>query len=321
MKITLSLLLLLTSLNLAWSQSGDCEKLNKSKDIKGRGASSYNKCCIEDADLADQILQKKYNQDSLHKLHAPFGLPESTSKNVIVIDNPTYIIGYDTINKIPLWVTYKLLAKKEIASNVSRVDCFRYDPRYSKSLQASYNDYDQPGEDSLQRGHMKPSADGYVSNLDNLNTFIMTNMVPQHETLNMCEWEILESFVKKHSLNDTVAEAYIISGSVIGASTIKLNGKVTVPEAFYKVYYFKSKTGIWHYWTFYIPHDWTLMKYEDYLDYLKKDQRTIDWIEEKAKVNMHVVSPSLESIEAILDNSFSLNGIGMYSGWCSKFSN
>lgn len=319
MKKLLLLIVLLWSQSDAWAQSTNCEKLNTTKYLKDRGASKYNKCCVEDADLADKILQKKYNPDSLHKIHAPFGLPESTSKNVIIVDNPTYIIGYDTLYKIPLWVTYKLLTKKEIASNVSRVDCFRYDPRYSKSIQASYNDYDQPGEDSLQRGHMKPSADGYASNLDNLNTFIMTNMVPQHETFNMCEWEILENFVKVHSLNDSVPEAYVVSGSVVESNSFLLNGRVKVPEAFYKIYYFKSKTGNWHYWTFYIKHDWTMMKYEEYIDYLIMNQQTIDWIEDKAKVNLHLFNSTNESNESVLDKSFSLKGIGKYSGWCNEF--
>lgn len=316
MKAIITTLLILTTC-LVHSQEQDCKKLNSTEHQKTSGASPYNDCCVNDAERADKLLLQPGNAESLIKIHSPFGTPKSENKNIITLVSQTYITGYDTLGKIPIWVMYKLPSKLEVQAGLGRNDCFRYDPRIPESQQISYNEYDQPGNDSLQRGHMKPSADGYRNLSDNLNTFVMTNMAPQHKTFNMCEWEILESFVRNHSQTSKVTEAYVISGSVVTESSIKLNKKVTVPDAFYKVYFFKID-GKWNYWTFYINHDWTMMKFDEYKKFLETDRLTIDQIEAKARINLFVASSDDGVPEATLDNSFNLKSLSKYPNWCGN---
>jgi len=315
MKKSILILVCLFSAIVCNGQTKDCKKLNLTEHQRKEGASKYNECCIDDVTIANGVLLKKYNFDSLAKIHCPFGVPVAESKDVVILAAPTYITGYDSINKIPLWVSYKLLKRSEIQKGIGRIDCFRYDPRLPLENQASYNDYDQPGTDTLQRGHLKPSADGYKDKYDNLNTFVMTNMAPQHKTLNMCEWEVLEGFIRDHSQVDSVEQAYVISGSIIDTHSKKLNGKVSIPNGFYKVYYFKAK-GKWHYWTYYLDHDWEMMKFDDYKNYLNSERKTIDQIEETGKINFFVSGSDGGVIESELDKTFSLTGLNNYPNWC-----
>lgn len=93
----------------------------------------------------------------------------------------------------PQVVSYRLTAAdiQETPTDVVRTDHFRKDPDWKKSPTAS--DYDRTGFD---RGHMKP-ADDSPDREAMEESFLMTNMAPQHGSLNQASWRFLEAGVNQ----------------------------------------------------------------------------------------------------------------------------
>ena len=315
MKIYLVFFLFLTTILTTFSQI-DCKKLTSKKD----GASSKNKCCKKNADIANRILlydNQAGNLDSIIGKHAPFGLAKPKSKNVIILYNRNYILGYDTVHKIASWLQYKLTEKKDIDNSIKRTDCFRYDPRVPKHLQVGYQDY--KNSLNLQRGHLKPSNDSKQNLTENLNSFVMTNMAPQYGQLNQCEWQLIEDFITKHSRVDSVKNAWIISGSAFGDKEIWNIEGAAIPHFFYKIYFFESNAR-WYYWTFFFDHNNELKPIQEFINELRNNHLSIREIEKICRVNFYVIKKGINKVEKNPLDQFDYKVLpDHYVGWCNKY--
>ncbi|HXF43334.1 MAG TPA: DNA/RNA non-specific endonuclease, partial [Pyrinomonadaceae bacterium] len=80
-------------------------------------------------------------------------------------------------------------------------------------------------------GHLVPSADRFADKNANLETFYMTNIVPQRPALNQFVWEDLESYIRRQVRRGM--DAYQIAG-VYGEQG-RLKNKVTVPTNCWKI--------------------------------------------------------------------------------------
>lgn len=308
----LSLILSFYVCTLALSQE-PCKKLTR----KGVGATG-NLCCIDEASESDKdlIYAQAYLRDSLNQVHAPFGLPKSKNKHIIILYSKGYICGYDTVYHVPIWVQYKMWSNKEWNENLTREDCFRPDPRLPAHLQISHAHYTHSGFD---RGHIKPANDAKLNETEHFNSFVMSNMAPQYPSMNRQEWMTIEAYLNGHSRLDSVKQAYMVTGSIVDENPELVSDKIAVPSWFYKIYFFQGQSSNWHQWVFYVKNDDIKVDIRDFEQELIANTVSIDEIESLTKTNFNVCKKAIRATEKKTNTSH-LN-VGMfYMGYSAKYS-
>jgi endonuclease G len=65
-----------------------------------------------------------------------------------------------------------------------------------------------------------------------LETFLLSNIVPQRSQLNQQTWADLEAFIA-NTLAPRLGGVWVLVGPVHGSERPRLNGKAVIPEAFY----------------------------------------------------------------------------------------
>lgn len=164
-------------------------------------ATNLNAQLIQQADQT-LINMPEYLQNAAIQIHTPFGIPLSTQYPILILINREYIIGYSPDLKVPVWTSYTLIDHQ--LPKTERTNAFRPDPRLPKNQSAQLQDYIEPVYD---RGHMTPSYDIAHSEIANANTFILSNIIPQHNRFNREIWAYLEKHIREtllpqnHSLN------------------------------------------------------------------------------------------------------------------------
>ena len=147
-----------------------------------------------------------------------------------VLKNKGYIVGYDEALKNPAWVAYRLEYDAS-ASTVERPSGFDADHRTRARVE--HHDYTNTGFD---RGHMAPNyaigrAHGAKAQVE---TFLMSNIVPQLPDLNRGPWKELEQRIANDYLDD-YRELWVITGPIYDEPTQQLDAGVTVPSSFFKI--------------------------------------------------------------------------------------
>lgn len=129
---------------------------------------------------------------------------------------------------IPRCVVYEL-TRNETQGTVGRYDSFETDSTVAGC--AKPGDYAGSGYD---RGHMAPAADFKWSGKAMRETFKMTNVCPQAQSLNSGGWSRLEEKVREWAMRDSAI--VVASGPVVRSDHDTAGaGKVAVPQAFFKV--------------------------------------------------------------------------------------
>ena len=151
---------------------------------------------------------------------------------------PEWTIYFITKSRIPIWnaITNKYILP-DGSKPAPRKSNFRPDPKVKKES-AQLIDYRGSGYD---RGHMVPAADMEFSEIAMSECFYMSNVSPQHPSLNRGIWKRFEQQVRKWTLE--YDSLIIITGRVtkdpITNKDISLGrigpNKVIVPAFFYKV--------------------------------------------------------------------------------------
>jgi len=153
------------------------------------------------------------------------GMPVNT--NFLVLTNIGYIVGYDDQRKNPAWVCYRLFAGTNHA--LPRPG-FKADNRTQSKVQPT--DYTGSGYD---RGHMAPNktiAVCYGTNAQ-LETFRMSNIIPQKPELNKGVWKRLESNERDYARQFT--QVWVVAGPIFEAQTNTFRSGVQVPEKCFKM--------------------------------------------------------------------------------------
>lgn len=170
---------------------------------------------------------------------AYLGLPEAVNWAapmtwVRVFRNHGYMAGYSELRGDPLWVIYALAPAPEDAPRLKRPSRFAADWRSLTRI--GHDDYDRSGYD---RGHMAPNHAISVlyGKTGQLDTFLMTNIVPQTPALNERVWERMEEAELDH-LAPRFGKLWVTTGPVFEGSTERLHSsfRVEVPDACYKIY-------------------------------------------------------------------------------------
>jgi endonuclease G len=160
-------------------------------------------------------------------VHSPYGFAQ-TARTALPICREAYLVAYDAPVKIPVYVAYTLLPQNALGC-WPRTNAFVAD----KSIQggATPSDYAGTGYD---KGHAAPDGDLSWSEIVEYESFLMTNMYPQHGSLNRGIWKLLETSVRGWTvqLNQPFT---IYVGALYGAGDTFIGNGVIVPHGYYKI--------------------------------------------------------------------------------------
>jgi endonuclease G len=160
-------------------------------------------------------------------------LPRQISLDDQITKYNGFTVSYNNSHEQANWVYYTITPEDlTCETKINRKNKFYEDYRL-KGHSAYLSDYKGSGYD---RGHLKSSADESCDQEQNDETFVMSNMSPQHPSFNRGAWKKLETYVRSLAMeNDSVS---VFTGGVLtdNLKTIGEN-KVSVPEYFYKVIY------------------------------------------------------------------------------------
>jgi len=194
------------------------------------------------------------------RTHLPFGFPGTHGQ---LLERGYYVVSYRTEGKVPEWTAYRLL-KKDLVNRATRTDDFRPDTGLPEQERAENKDYNRTG---YARGHMSP-ADDFTRGLRAMSsTFLLSNMAPQHGSLNSGKWRSLEG--NAQSVARTLDTCWILTGTIFnkaisrprtlgtkpdGSQRVIGKGKVWVPTHFYKIVAAHDVDGSVLVWAFMMPH-------------------------------------------------------------------
>lgn len=185
--------------------------------------------------------------------------------------NRQYIVGYSYLFRQPRWALELIDPENRRVEIETRLDSFRVDLRIPELFRVGLEDYVGSGFD---RGHLIASADRRSSGVLNSETFLLSNMSPQHPKLNRGLWKQLEEQVRALSHAPKVVEIYSICGPLFDIGReIKVIGDdpelhrdsvVPVPHSFFKSILVEELRGRMHLWSFILPNSETDQPLESY---------------------------------------------------------
>jgi len=220
------------------------------------------------------------------QVHSPYGFAQ-TQRPAQPICREAYLVAYDAPVKIPVYVAYTLLPQNALGC-WPRTNAFVAD----KSVPGGATPADYAGT-GYDKGHAAPDGDLSWSEIVEYESFLMTNMYPQHGSLNRGIWKLLETSIRGWAvqLNQPFT---IYVGALYGTGNEYIGNGVIVPHAYYKIV-INNATGQVAGWMF--PHT---KPYVNLGNDLTKFRAMISSIESKAGVkfafpaNAREVSPGTE---------------------------
>lgn len=251
--------------------------------------------------------------------HLPFGAHRSTQdQNRELLYQGGYMLAHDPDLRTAVWVSYRLDGNDiEGASGQDRVNCFRTDPRLDSNERATPADYD---EATFDQGHMTNDADLKDDVLEQVNTYVMSNMSPQHCRFNRGIWLSLEHLTRIWANNSQYGALLVTSGAIFdrddtigrdddGEATRMEsrngNERVAVPSHYYKVI-LRQDENSWKSVSFLLPHDNTNhgTRWDDVRPHVEESIVSISEIEELASLRLHPALNRSELTETILGSDW-----------------
>ncbi len=182
-----------------------------------------------------------------------YGMPAADQ----IMFNRHYVLGYSYYFRQAKWA---LEIVNPDNMGLERSDNFRPDYRIPEIFRADLVDYSGSGYD---RGHLVASADKLETELQNSETFLLSNMTPQKPQFNRYTWKALETEVRRLDAKPKILETYVICGPIfyfdqpvvsIGAGD---SNEVTipVPHAYFKSILTENDRGTLHMWSFVLPNE------------------------------------------------------------------
>ena len=182
-----------------------------------------------------------------------------------------FTIGYSWYFRQAKWVLEIINPNARFEWEVERKDNFRPDIRIPRRFRAGLKAYKGSGYD---RGHLVSSANQDELEIQNSETFLLSNMSPQKPTFNRQMWRELEIAIRKLNEQKNILETYVLTAPVfyfdqkiktIGDDTEKYGIDVPVPHAFVKSVLAEDNRGRLKLWTFEMENKRLRGKLEDYL--------------------------------------------------------
>lgn len=177
------------------------------------------------------------------QVHSPYGFAQ-TQRAVQPICREAYLVAYDAPVKIPAYVAYTLLPQNALGC-FPRTNAFVADASIQGG--ARPDDYAGTGYD---KGHAAPDGDLSWSQIVEYESFLMTNMYPQHGSLNRGIWKLLETSIRGWAVQRNQPYTIYV-GAFYGQGDDIIGNGVIVPHGFYKIV-INNATGEFAGWAF--PH-------------------------------------------------------------------
>jgi len=178
------------------------------------------------------------------QVHSPYGWAQ-TSRQATPICREAYLVAYDAPVKIPVYVAYTLLPQNALGC-FPRTNAFVADASLG-GTGARPDDYAGTGYD---KGHAAPDGDLSWSQIVEYESFLMTNMYPQHGSLNRGIWKLLETSVRGWAVQQNQSFTIFV-GAFYGQGDEYIGKGVIVPHGYYKIV-INNNTGAVAGWAF--PH-------------------------------------------------------------------
>ena len=161
-------------------------------------------------------------------VHSPYGFAQ-TQRTAQPICREAYLVAYDAPAKIPAYVAYTLLPQNALGC-FPRTNAFVADQSLN-GTGARPDDYAGTGYD---KGHAAPDGDLSWSQQVEYESFLMTNIYPQHGSLNRGIWKLLETSVRGWAVQQNQPFTIYV-GALYGAGDTTIGNGVVVPHGFYKI--------------------------------------------------------------------------------------
>jgi endonuclease G len=185
----------------------------------------------------------KYGNPVPHKIVGPYH----------VLVNQGYVSGYDAGIQDPRWVETRFFAVTN-PSSAGRPEQFSTDDRIEPEYQVNTHYWTATGYD---RGHMAPNWGVSIcyGREAQIQTFLLTNVIPQSPALNRGLWETLEKIIS-NDYAERFGQVWVICGPIFGSNlgTLK-DGRVLIPDGCYKIVLRVDQNGAPHTLAFEMPQD------------------------------------------------------------------
>ena len=182
-----------------------------------------------------------------------------------------FTIGYSWHFRQAKWVLEIVNPNAKFEWEVKRKNNFRADIRIPRRFRAGLKAYEGSGYD---RGHLVASANHDELEIQNSETFLLSNMSPQKPEFNRHIWRDLEMAIRKLNNKSNILETYVLTAPVfyfdkkietIGDDTEKYGIDVPIPHAFVKSVLAEDNRGRLKLWTFEMENKKLTGNLEDYL--------------------------------------------------------
>jgi len=161
------------------------------------------------------------------QVHSPYGFAQ-TQRPSQPICREAYLVAYDAPAKIPVYVAYTLQPQNALGC-FPRTNAFVADASIKDG--AKPDDYAGTGYD---KGHAAPDGDLSWTQQVEYESFLMTNMYPQHGSLNRGIWKLLETSIRGWAVQRNQAYTIYV-GAYYGTGNEKIGNGVVVPHGYYKI--------------------------------------------------------------------------------------
>jgi endonuclease G len=162
------------------------------------------------------------------------GLPHTGALDVRLLENEAYSVGFSRTTRTPLWAAYRLVEVDPSVDQERPNVPFAADPRVDLP-DLTHDSYTNSGSD---RGHMVPSSPiGRSWGADaQLETFMVSNICPQHPGCNQRAWERFEHR-ESYEYATRFTEIWVMTGPIFDPTKPcqELLDDVRIPDAFYKI--------------------------------------------------------------------------------------
>lgn len=188
------------------------------------------------------------------KRETRYGLPTADQ----ILYNRHYVLGYSYYFRQAKWALEIIDSDK---TDVERKNNFRSDYRIPEGFRADKEVYENSG---LDRGHLVASANQIEVEIQNSETFLLSNMSPQVPQFNSGVWKRLEDAIRILNSDKKVFETYVISGPLfyfdkevvmMGDENPEISVSLPIPHAFFKCVLTERNTGTINMWAFIIPNE------------------------------------------------------------------
>ena len=196
------------------------------------------------------------------KRETRYGMPAADQ----ILFNRHYVIGYSYYFRQAKWALEIVDPDK---TDVERADNFRADYRVPQMFRADLADYSGSGFD---RGHLVASANQREVEIQNSETFLLSNMSPQQPQFNRQIWKKLEEAVRELDAKTTIYETYVLCGPIFDFNKlVKSIGSeddngvtLPVPHSYFKSVLTENNRGTLNMWSFIIPNEASNKPLEDF---------------------------------------------------------